>query len=118
MKEKPENELLNPEQEYISELFDEFIMRYNGFGKEFYTFIKNNLPDVFSLMVFFRDITFQPNDSYAVYSFDKISFAIQLDPDCELIVLWNSKIHAEIGRWSKDPFAEGLEIIKSDLLKG
>lgn len=69
---------------FINETYEDFKKRYLGFGKEIYTKIKNNIHD--SEFQFYQAIDFQ---LYAIFKNDQFSFEIQLDPLCEVIVLWN-----------------------------
>lgn len=93
-----------------------FDVRPSGFGKEIYQKIKDSLPFVFDNLSYYKDVTFQTKDSYAVFREDKTAFGIQLDPICEVIVLWNDHTQVEIGTWSKDEYAEAIEFILNHLL--
>lgn len=108
--------LLDPIEAFTEESFNSFNQRYSGFGKDIYQIIQLELPEIFNHLKFFKRIFFQPEDSYALYCNADISFVIQLDPLCEVIVLWNVKTRTEIGSWSPNEYDEALDFIKSDLL--
>jgi hypothetical protein len=108
--------LLNPPEDFLEETYADFENRYSGFGKDIYLKIKEILPEVFYKLTFYQRQTFQTEDSYAEYNVDIISFVIQLDPLCEVIVLWNGQKQTEIGTWSASEYDEAVNFIKSDLL--
>lgn len=109
--------LLEPREDFVIETFDEFEKRYLGFGKEIYINVKENLPSIFDDLVFYKRINFQLEDSYAEFKNDKFPFFIQLDPLCEVIVLWNGSKQIEIGYWSDNEYVDAINFIKSELLK-
>jgi len=108
--------LLSPIEDFSEESFISFNQRYCGFGKDIYQIIQLELPETFNNLKFFKRIIFQTEDSYALYCNADISFVIQLDPLCEVIVLWNDKTRTEIGSWSPNEYDEALDFIKYDLL--
>ena len=65
--------------------------------------------------VFFRANDCQTEDSYAVCEIAH-PFAVQLDPDCEVICLWDSQTHVEIGTWSPDAYTEAFDFIRRHFL--
>ena len=109
--------MLKPIEEYEVENYIEFEKRYLGFGKEIYLKIKEEIPEVFRQLTFYKRLTLQTKDSYAQYSGDNYSFAIQLDPLGEVIVLWNDKKHIEIGTWSENEYNDAIHFITSELIK-
>jgi len=109
--------LLNPSENYSEETYSEFENRYVGFGKEIYLKIKEKTPDVFHKLTFYKQIDSQTEDSYAEYSDINQLFAIQLDPTCEVIVLWNEQKQVEIGIWSNNEYGDAIDFIKSEFLK-
>ncbi|RAR48401.1 hypothetical protein B0I10_1059 [Flavobacterium lacus] len=109
--------LLQPREDFVIETFDEFEKRYLGFGKEIYSKIKENLPEIFNNLVFYKRVNFQLEDSYAEFKSDQFPFGIQLDPLCEVIVLWSDCKHIEIGYWAKNEYEDAINYIKSELLK-
>jgi len=104
------------QRDFVREEFEEVSTRYQGFGKDIYTKLRSMLPSVFDRLTYYRATTYQTEDSYAVYSDGTTEFAIQLDPLCEVIVLWNRATQIEIGTWSTDEYSEAVEFIKRNLL--
>lgn len=109
-------QLLSPTEEFHSESFSAFEKRYIGFGKDLFLRIKDQIPEVFTELRFYQRKPFQSEDSYAEYCHDGKVFVIQLDPLCEVIVLWNDHTSVEIGTWSSNEYDEALQFIISDLL--
>jgi hypothetical protein len=107
--------ILNPSEDYEQEDFSNMAARYSGFGSQLYEKLKDALPITFDKLTFYRNIRHQNEHSYAVYRDGAKSFAIQLDPICEVIVLWNLQYHIEIGAWSKDGFLDAIQFIKTTL---
>jgi hypothetical protein len=102
--------------QYHQEEFDDLNKRYSGFGKEIYTRLKSTLPSVFDKLTYYRSLNYQTNDSYAVFKDGDKVFAIQLDPLCEVIVLWNDEKQVEIGTWSADEYGDAISFIKTELI--
>jgi len=113
----PDDLLPSPEK-FHEETLDELQERYSGFGRDLYQLIKEKIPHVFSNLRFYQGINYQMGDSYAVYEDPNPgkSFAIQLDPDIEVIILWNSAIQTEIGSWFEKPEEEAILFILDELL--
>ncbi|BDD12661.1 hypothetical protein FUAX_50930 (plasmid) [Fulvitalea axinellae] len=91
------SDLLIEKNDFIEERFAEMNTRYKGFGKDLYLKIKDELPEVFEGLKFYQRIKHQIEDSYAIFNDKTTPFAIQLDPLCEVIVLWNHTLQIEIG---------------------
>jgi hypothetical protein len=108
--------LLSKNEVYKLETLDAMQVRYQGFGKELYQRMQIELPEVYDRLIFYKAIRNQTTDSYAVYNDKTNPFAIQLDPDISLIILWNSATHIEITSWSPDACGEAIEFIKTNLL--
>ena len=105
------SELLNDSWTYSPETYDEFALRYSGWGRELYHQMATILPEFHAALQYFRADCYQTEDSFAVC---KIAhpFGIQLDPDCKVICLWDEEIHIEIGTWSTEPYEESFEFIR------
>jgi len=121
-----ETEILGDHQEYIEENFDDVLIRYTRFGKELYSIIKKELPNVFNKLKFYRATKStekyvygaQLEDSYAIYNDGKIMFSIQLEPESEVICLYNWETGIEIGDWEQnDYYKQSIDFIKSEFLK-
>lgn len=108
--------LLGDTENFQQENLEIMTLRYSGFGKEFYSRLKEIIPIVFSKLVFYKSLGYQKEDSYALYLDNEKSFGIQLDPRCEVIVLWNSNTHVEFGTWTKDLYSEAINFIETKLL--
>ena len=111
------NELLDSFEDLIEETYLDVISRYPGFGHELYSLLKDYHPEVFKRLTFYKRLELQTEDSYAVYDDGPRSFAIQLDPLCEVIVLWNHEFQTEIGTWCEDPVEEALHLIGTEMIK-
>jgi hypothetical protein len=109
--------LLTPQEFFLSESYFEFQNRYEGFGKELYSQLKAEIPEIFNEISFYQQRNIQTEDSYAEYISSNHSFVIQLDPLIEVIVLWNAQKSIEIGTWSTNECKEAIDFIKSELLK-
>lgn len=103
--------LLNRGWSYKEETFGEVHSRYNGFGIGIYRSIEEEFPKLFRKLRFYQSNVHQSEDSYAVCEVDP-PFSIQLDPDCEIIVLGSKTIHIEIGDWSPNPCQEAVDFIR------
>lgn len=109
--------ILTSKHGFQEETLDKVQERYSGFGGNLYQLMEEKIPEVFFKLAFYQETKYQEEDSYAVYD-DRVNpektFAIQLDPLCEVIVLWNQKIHTEIGTWSEDPELESIKFIQEE----
>lgn len=113
------DDLLPSKEKFLEETLDKVHERYSGFGRDLYPLIGEKLPHVFCNLRFYQDNRYQMEDSYAVYEDPgnpAKSFAIQLDPHIEVIVLWNSEIQTEIGSWAKNPEEKAIIFILDELL--
>jgi hypothetical protein len=109
------HELLNKSWSYTTDFLDDGARHYSGFGSELYHRMADTLPECFAALRYFRAEDYRTADSYAVCEIAH-PFAIQLDPDCEVICLWDSQTHVEIGTWSPDPYAEAFDFIRRHFL--
>ncbi|AXR68328.1 hypothetical protein [Leptospira mayottensis] len=111
-------EILTPKEHYIRENFSEFNARYSGTCKNLYKKISSEIPQIFKKLNFYRN--FRDDDSFAECLNDNLSFVIQLDPDCEVIVLFNGKMQMEFGVWGETKEGEvedlALDFIKENFL--
>ena len=96
---------------FLPETPDAFRARYTGFACGFYDYLALYMPERFQHLRLFRSETRQTEDSYAVCEAAH-PFAIQLDPLCAVICLWDDDTHTEIGTWWPDPFAKAAEFIR------
>jgi hypothetical protein len=108
------HKLLNDGWEYESESQDEMTARYTGFGCKLFNAISIELPTHYQHLTLYKSKYDQTGDVFAISEGLGHDFGIQLDPDCEVICLWDAKIHVEIGYWSNDEYKEAIEFIKSN----
>lgn len=91
------------------------------FGKGIYLKVKDDLPEIFNKLVFYRRLKFQSEDSYAEFKNDKFQSCIQLDPIREVIALCNQaieiEIEIEIGYYSENKYISAVHYIISEFMK-
>jgi len=104
------------ERGYKSESLQDVMVRYKGFGKDLYTCMDAELPSVMNSIRFFKKTETQPLDSYAVFDNGRSKFALQLDPECEHIIIWNEDKHLEFGFWTTDLYNSVLASIKTEFV--
>ena len=112
---KISREILYPKKEYQQEPFENFTKRYNGYGKDIHTELKNKNPEIFEKLKFYQMIN-QEEDSFAEYIDNEKSFIIQLDYYSELIIVSDNKKHFEIGTWEKDEVKKAFNFILNELM--
>ncbi|ALW86093.1 hypothetical protein AUC43_13925 [Hymenobacter sedentarius] len=97
--------------------YGQAMQHYSGFGKDIFKHLEQHIPGVILAFRFFCSTASQKVDLYAVYEKEDLSFAIQLDPDCEVICFWNLQgLHHEIGTWALEPYAEAIQFIEGLLV--
>ena len=106
---------LLPDFGFESESIENVRKRYSGFGIALFKLIEDCHEEVCDRLAFYRSTTHQNNDVYAVCSNKNNSCAIQLDPDTEVICLWNKTVRTEITSWSENPEHEALEFLLENL---
>lgn len=109
--------ILTSKEGFQQETLDQVQERYSGFGGNLYQLMEEQIPEIFLKLSFYQQTTYQNEDSYALYKDSdnpEKSFVIQLDPLCEVIVIWNHNIHTEIGAWSEDPELESIKFIQEE----
>jgi len=102
-------EILTPKELYVKEDFSQFNFRYSGSCKNFYRKLNSELPEIFSKLIFYRNFTH--DDSFAEFLTNELSFVVQLDPDCQVIVLFNNETTVEFSVYdNKDDETENLAL--------
>jgi hypothetical protein len=96
---------------FEEETFAQVSTRYAGFGRGVFTALEAASPAAFAALRFYRATIYQQGDVYAVCRWGDGEVAIQLDPDCEVICVWDRGAHVEIGAWAKDPEAAAVAFI-------
>ena len=91
--------------------------RYAGFGAGLLDRLQLELPEVWEALTFYRPVRRQTDDVWAVDSRDGSSLVLQLDPDCEVIVLTGHTGQVEIGTWESRPEDAAMAFIRAELLK-
>ena len=120
--------LLDDSQEYIEETYGEYKTRYVLFWKDIYQILKENEPQVFDKLRFYKATKLigkttwgevESENSYAIYDDEKLYFGIQLEPITPVICLYNQQTRIEIGDWDgNDYYAESIKFIKEELIIG
>lgn len=78
----------------------QFANRYKGYGKDLYAYLEDHDKAFYDKLKFFKAKDNTINDSYALYSDNGKSLVIQLDPDCQTIIIWDEYTENEYGIWS------------------
>lgn len=109
--------LLSNRDNFNEESYADVVSSYSGFGADLFNFLSKHNPDLFSRLRFFRSTRLQSEDVFAIYESGNNAFGIMLDPDCEVICLWNGTgIRTEIGAWSENEYEEAFAFINEYLL--
>jgi len=112
---KPES-LLPENYDFRQETYDAVCSRYAGFGRNLFATLREAMPSAFNSLLFYRASVHQESDVYAVCHWAQTNFAIQLDPYCEVIVLWDHSTQIEIGTWESDPSLTAMEFIRRNFM--
>ena len=113
--------------EIEEESFEEFKLRYEGFGSDFYQCLSINYPLVFLCLHFYKAVRstgkcsgilniVSTKDSYAHFLFKNFALVIGLDPETPQISIHNYKSGIEVGYWSDKPFEELSMFIKNEVM--
>ncbi len=112
------SELLYSSGEFVKENYENVTMRYSGFGIELLTILKNNYNEIFSRLEFYKDqkthhqgLDYLLPDSFSIYRNGVDEFAIQLDPEIEVICIWNKHRQFEINSYQENPIQISIDII-------
>ncbi|PMN70508.1 hypothetical protein [Enterovibrio norvegicus] len=97
---------LQPEIDYILESFETVLERYNNFGSELITESISMFGDN---LVFLKDPTTDD-----VWAFCEGQFGFQIDPDIEIVIIWQDKINfIEFGEWLETPVKDAINLLES-----
>ncbi len=107
--------LLNPRGDYVEVSEAQALARYAGFGARLFEMLYARNPHLRGHFRFFRDL--QSDDLWSVCDWNGKSFGLQLDPDIEVICLWDEMGSEELGSWLDDPVGAALERIDQDYLQ-
>lgn len=108
----PECELLPENGKFVIESYYEMNQRYLGFGKDLFQEIYKARKLKQNSIKFFKRIDSQIIDSYAIVTNINSTVAIQLDPECEKIIIWNSIEHYEKGDWITNHIDDSIKTIQ------
>lgn len=107
--------LLNQSIPFISETESDAISRYKGFASDFFPRLYQVLPVLRGRFRFFRDP--QTQDLWSLCHIKGQDFGVQLDPDIEVICLWDASWHLETGIWQNDPMGFVIQTIQEHYLQ-
>ena len=113
--------------EVEEESFEEFKLRYEGFGSDFYQYLYIKYPLVFQCLRFYKAVrptgkcsgitnTAHTKDSYAHFLFKNFALVIGLDPETPQISIHNYKSGIEVGYWIEKPFEELNAFIENEVM--
>lgn len=107
--------LLNPNGRYTQETLTSAMGRYQGFGADLLPRLLAMAPALGQYIRCFRDA--DTRDIWAICDSPWGIFGVQLDPDIEVICLWDADGQEEIGTWAEDPVGNALARIREDYLE-
>ena len=99
--------------QFVPESIDAASNRYTGFASNFFDYLKNTLPEAHRHLDFYRPTKYQQDDVWAICSWSRKPFVVQLDPDCKVIVLSDGDTQIEIGTWESDPSLADVDFIRN-----
>jgi hypothetical protein len=101
--------LLNPGVPFVPE--DELTagIRYQGFGADFHSRLYDRCPSLRGRFRFFRAPDVE--DVWSIYEDERLSFGVQLDPDIEVICIWDTSWFIEVGAWATDPVETAIKSV-------
>ena len=99
--------LLNRSVDFVETGEAETLARYRGFASGFFAELYAAHRVLRGRFRFFREPATE--DVWAVCSDPE--FGVQLDPDLEVICIWDAHWHDEIGTWIDQPMGYAVEII-------
>ncbi|PPC76877.1 hypothetical protein WH50_22050 [Pokkaliibacter plantistimulans] len=104
--------------EYEQESYEAMRRRYPGFGVGLFEQLQLRMPGVFAgLRFYYRSNSPFALDAFAICKGLQTEFAIQLDGDIEMICIWDTDSHIEIGDWyDQDPVTVALDYIRQHYL--
>jgi len=109
--------LLFDKWDFAEETYSEAMIRYSGFGAKLFDILDDLVPEILLSFRFFRSTGYQSENIFAVCENIEQTFAIQLDPSCEVICIWSDTVHTiEIGAWSENEYEEAIKFIREHFL--
>ena len=101
---------VQPTIQFLDESEEQAFSRYTGFGLAVFDELWRRFPEFRDHFRYFRDP--RSNDIWSHCKFAKREFGLQLDPDIEVICLWNESGSVEIGDWGDDPILLAIKWIE------
>ena len=95
---------------FIQEAETDVSLRYDGFGNAVFTELFNLQPQLRQSFSYYRN-TDGTDAVWAIFSNEKFEYGVQLDPDTEVICVWDDSWHEEIGSWIPDPVSYTVKLI-------
>ena len=100
--------LIQPSLDFDAETEAVALARYTGFGRAVFDSLWHVHPHLRDGFQFFRDSSNQSEDIWSFCTTGSREFGLQLDPDIEVICLWDDSGAVEIGTWADDPIADAV----------
>lgn len=98
--------IVQPSIDFDTETESVVLGRYDGFGRAVFDALFESPPQLRGGFQFFRDP--RSDDIWSFCSASVRKFGLQLDPDIEVICLWDGSESTEIGTWADDPVADAV----------
>jgi len=99
------------EGRFTVETEDSARARYHRFGADFFARLFAERPGFERQFKFYRHE--KTDDVYAICDATPEAFGVQLDPDTEVVCVWDQGWFCEIGKWEPDPVRCAVEIVCS-----
>lgn len=96
---------------WTSESCDDALLRTPLFGRRFFAALFAEFPEAVAAATFLR-WSHQPGDTYAVFTWPRAGFGVQIDPDLDYIIVWGPDGQAEYGHWEGDPVPFAIEHVR------
>lgn len=97
---------IQPSIDFYTETESVALGRYDGFGRKVFEILWAAHPHLRGGFHFLRDP--QSDDVWSFCTTSNRDFGLQLDPDIEVICLWDGAESIEIGTWAVDAFADAV----------
>lgn len=98
---------------YVEEEYNQFLDRYAGFGKDVVLALIGTKIAKTSDFKFYKSSGKQECDAFFVFVSKNCEFVLQLDPECEVVVVWDEIERVEFTSWSDDVVQEVMLYLKN-----
>ena len=102
---------LKPGLHFVEESEEDALKRYDGFGADAFPALWRRFPELRTGFEFFRNP--ETDDLWSLCRNSQMEFGLQLDPDLEVICLWNKQEQIEIGTWYENPIEYVIDWIRN-----